>query len=139
MLRPVHGGVGLTDQVVRAAFAGREDGNPDAGRQVEFINVDAERLPDSIKYLFAQCDRHVFGLLLGVFSLIQNDQEFISAEAGNDVLSFYTVGQSAGGLDQEPVADGMTERIINIFEMVEVDKQNPAEATVFLRLADLAL
>src|SRR5690606_42114369 len=49
--------------------------------------------------------------------------KFVAAEAGNDVRGIQGAAQSIGNLAQKRITECMPQRVVDFFELIEVDKQ----------------
>ena len=59
----------------------------------------------------------------GAGKVFQHDHEFVAAEPCQRIALAQAGSQAPGKLLQEQVADGMTQRVVQGFEIVDVDEQ----------------
>ena len=57
------------------------------------------------------------------FDVLLEHHEFVAAEARDEILRTQHLAQPVGHRAQQLVAAGMTQRIVDLLELVEVDKQ----------------
>ena len=65
------------------------------------------------------------------------DREFVTAEAGDRVGVTHDRAQSVGDLDEELVADLVTQSVVDVFEAVEIDEVERKRAVAAARSGDL--
>jgi hypothetical protein len=75
----------------------------------------AQRLEDSFGDLDGDRARVVFD---------DDDRELVAAEAGDEVVGTDAVLESGGQLDEKGVAALMTEGVVDVLEIVDVDEQH---------------
>jgi hypothetical protein len=63
----------------------------------------------------------------------QNDDELVAAETGNGVLVAHGTPESLGDLNQQGVADPVTQRIVDILEAVQVEEHQRQRFTAAMR------
>ncbi len=109
----VHGHIGVLQEVVDVDAVVGSDDVADARlhRQGEAAHLDL--VLDDV----AQAPEH----LLGVTDLGQDDAELVAAQAGHGVLGPGVVGEALGQLGQQLVAAVVAQRVVDLFEPVEVD------------------
>ena len=66
----------------------------------------------------------------------QDNDEFIAAQAGNDVRCARTGADAARRLRQHAVAGSVTQRVVNFLEAVKIDKQQRQRHAATLMLAN---
>ena len=118
-LGAVHGHVGVAQQLFRIAIAGVGQRDADAGRGVELLAGDAHR--------FGQAADHPFGHHHGVarfLDAIDDDGEFVAAEARDRVRFAHATADAARGLLQQFVADQVADRIVDDLEAVEIEEEH---------------
>ena len=71
----------------------------------------------------------------GILDVRQHDRELVAAEPGDDVLRAHGVAQPARDGDEQRVADGVAERVVDDLEVVDVDEQHPERAGAVGELA----
>lgn len=73
------------------------------------------------------------------------DDEFVPADARDDVATANVLGEHLGGMHQHRITGGMAERVVDFFEAIEIDVQDrkflPLPATVMgqVRQCDVEL
>ena len=82
---------------------------------------------------------HRAGLGDGVVDARQHDRELVAAQPGDDVLRAHGMPQPAGDGDEQRVADGVAERVVDDLEVVDVDEQHAERAGAGRELAAQAL
>ena len=90
----------------------------DAGADLDQMIVDLVALAQPVD----DAPREVGGVLGGVDVLLEHD-EFVAAEARDEILRAQHLAQPVGDRAQQLVAAGMAERIVDLLELVEVDEQ----------------
>ena len=55
----------------------------------------------------------------------QHDRELVAAHAGDDVAGTHAAAQAAATVDEELVADVVTEVVVDVLEAVEVEEEHP--------------
>ena len=120
-LRPVHGDVGLPEHrlVVLA------EGDADAGGRVERSRAALERSRDLGEQALG--DSHS---VRGGHGLGQDDGELVAAEAGGGVAGAHCMLDSLAKLVQHLVAEVVTPAVVDPFEVVEVDVEEPRRLAV---------
>ena len=114
MLGAVDGGVGVGDHGLRV-LAGPRRGDAEAGGHGELVPADADRVLERVQ----QPSR--VGLPLG---RADQREELVAAEAGERRRRRGVVAQPLGDLDQQRVADGVAEAVVDALEVVEVDEHD---------------
>ena len=61
---------------------------------------------------------------LGVLHVLEQDRELVAAEPGGGVGGADARGHALRDLEQDPVAGGVTEAVVDGLEVVEVDEQH---------------
>ncbi len=119
MLAVVHRDVGVLDQLLRPlAVAGRA-GDADAGRDREFVLVEAEG--------FGECLQDRVGQALGprrFLAGVAHHQEFVAAEAGDHAVLADRIANAVGRLHQQFVAGIVAEHIVDHLEAIQIDVQH---------------
>ena len=110
-----------------AAAVGDADAEVDADQLVAGVHRRLER---------AQHPRgHGAGLRDGIVDARQHDRELVAAQPGDDVLRAHGMPQPAGDGDEQRVADGVAERVVDDLEVVDVDEQHAERAGAVRELA----
>ena len=90
----------------------------DAAGDMEAMALNKKRIGDGLEYLFAN-RRHVVRLV----NFPQHQYEFIAAMSGYGIAFPYAGAQPFRHVEEHPVSCGMTETVIDQFEVVEVEEQ----------------
>ncbi len=125
----VHGLVGVAQQLVGARFIGREQGDADAGRQLQGQPVQFDRRRHGLQQAF----HHRFELVV-MFQVHQQGDEFIAAQAGDGVLLAQGRLHARGAGDQQGVAHAMAVLVVDGLEAVEVEEDDGQRPLLALAL-----
>ena len=107
-LGPVHRRVGVAQDVLGAAAGGRHGGDADARRDGDGAAVVAHRLADGRE--------HPAGDDTGLGRVVEvgaDDDELVTAEAGDEVARACGRLQPGGRLDEQDVAPGVPEAVVH--------------------------
>ncbi len=85
MFRPIHRRICLAYQIVCPAVGRGENRNTDTGSHMEFIDIDTERLANSLKHGGTQLNRAFFGKFMRAENFIRNNQKFIPPQASDQI------------------------------------------------------
>jgi hypothetical protein len=100
--------------------------------------MDARPLPD-----LDAADRPLqalgAGLRLRLTALREDQGEFIAAQAGEEVAGTDQLGQLIGNPPEHDIADLVATQVIDVLELVQIQKQDGALVTVTLGLIEDAL
>ena len=118
LLGDVHGGVGLAYQVVGGARL-RGDRNPDTRRDEELGSLRRERRAQLLHD--PRRRSHRFGRLI---DLAHDDDELVTAGAGNEITCPHGRGDALGDGDQQLVPRGMAQGVVDVLEPVQIDHQH---------------
>ncbi len=116
-LRSIHRSIRLPDERVGILSIAREQADADACRQPKHVLTDPSRA--------CQCrdefrgDLHRVG---GMGHVGQEDQEFIATVSTDGIRFAHSGGKAFGGKAQHLVADRVSQRIVDLFEIIEIDK-----------------
>ena len=104
-----------------AAFAvsWRFLGDADAHRDAQADPADAERRGHGDQDPLGDLDGGA-----GAVVFDDHDGELVAAEPGDKVVGADAVGEPGGQLDQKGVAAFVTERVVDFFEVVDVDEKH---------------
>ena len=69
-------------------------------------------------------------ITMGPESAVEQHDELVSADAADGVGIAQRTGQSSSDRYQQPVAGLVTERVVDVLEVVEVDVQGRADGVV---------
>jgi hypothetical protein len=125
-LGSVHGEVGGADQVGRAHPVGAQR-DPDRDPDAQVAALDAERLLHRAQDPLG--DHRRLGRL---GEPLQQHRELVAAQARDGVAGAQRAGDPLGEGDEQLVADGVAEAVVDLLELVEVEEQQRAAV---LRLA----
>ncbi len=121
--------VGVLEQRIGAGALGRGQRDADAGADLDQVIVDAIAL--------AQPLDDAAGKRGGVFGrrdvLLEHD-ELVAAEAGDEILGPQHLAQTIGDGAQQLVAAGVTERVVDLLELIEVDEEQRGEPLGVMRI-----
>jgi len=96
-----------------AIVADTRDPDAESGRQRHILEVDG--LPDASDEGFCK----VLGALAGSGKVY--DEEFVAAETHGNIVIKTELAQSSADFDQDHVAGAMTEGVVDLFKLVEVE------------------
>ena len=117
VLDAVHRDVGvLAQHVVAAAMLGIK-ADPDRGRGEYFRSVDEERRLQPLQH-----EMDVFRDLLLALDRIEQQQEFVAADPRQHVGFAQVQPEPLGHLDQQRVADRVAVIVVDVLEIVDVEK-----------------
>src|SRR3984893_2958387 len=105
-----------SQQRFRVGGIGSEDGNTDADAASDLVAADDVWLVQAGE----EPPRHEAGLVR-VLDAGLHDGEFVAAEAGDGVAVAHGTAQSLGHQLEECVADRMSQRIVDVLEVIEVE------------------
>ncbi|KQV52080.1 hypothetical protein ASC93_05445 [Massilia sp. Root335] len=129
--RLVQGDIGILEQGRRVGGIGRIERDADAGRHREVLRLEGEgplqRRPDAIVDL-----QH---LMLQLLSR-QYQLELVPADAAQGGAHGYAVAQALRELAQQLVTADVAERIVDVFEAVQVDRHHGDRLARALRLRE---
>lgn len=116
LLGHVHGGVGLLHQRVDVGGMIGIEADADADRHRHRLRAD----PQGCRERIGDPGRDAIGGL-GV-TLREQDDEFVATEPSQHVLGSDLLAQALGELDQQLVAGGVAERVVDVLEMIDVEE-----------------
>ena len=117
VLDAIHRDIGvLAQQFVAAAVLGIK-ADPDRGGSEDFRSVDEERRPQPLQH-----EVDVFRHLLLALDRIEQQQEFIAADPRQHVGFAQVHPKPLGDLDQQRIADRMAVIVVDVLEIVDVEK-----------------
>ena len=126
LLGAVQSEVGIAQQHLAVGAVVRRDGDPDAGRGHHLIAVDDERPGDRFEDVLGE---PVDGVAVAADGL--EDDELVAAQA-RDEMAAGGLEQALPGLDQQSVAGGVAERVVDDLELVEIEAVERKQAAVAL-------
>ena len=97
----------------------RVEADADGGRDEEFVPVDTDGRAQGIEYLGGQLAGHGLVILQG-----QDDHEFVATEPCHRIVGAQGIGQAAGHLLEQGVADMMAQRVVDGLEAVQINEQD---------------
>ncbi len=127
----VHGQIGVAQQHHRLGAVVRIDRDADARRCDEFAFADDEGRRERGNDLL----RNGRGLVAAIQVACHN-QEFVPAQPRHDVVAAHRLHETLRHLPQQAVADGMSQRVVDFLEMIEIDEHCRDLAAVASRTAD---
>ena len=122
--------VGVLQQRI-GADARRRHGDADAGADLDQMIVDLVALAQAID----DAARQAGGVLVRLDVLLEH-HEFVAAEPRHEILRPQHFAQAVGDRAQQLVAAGMTQRVVDLLELVEIDEQQRRQ--LLARHAELA-
>ena len=81
--------------------------------------LNTDRLGQGVEHVL--CNR---ACVLGRPKILQQDHELITAQPGDGITLTDPLGQPCGTNSQQVVADRMAERIVDVLEAIEIEKQH---------------
>ncbi len=128
-LGPVHGQVGALEQGLAVGCVLGKEGYADAGPDLDSDVVEVERLRERGDHAVGEAH----GVLLA--GTADRQAEFVTADAGEDVLAPRQLLEAFGDGDQQPVAGLVAVEVVDRLEAVEVEQQDGKGRAGALRLA----
>ena len=95
------------------------DRDAEAGADDQVIVVELERTSERVEDPLGGLHRH-----LRIVDVLEQDRELVAAEPGGGVGRADAYRDALSDLEQNPVADGVTEAVVDGLEVVEIDEQN---------------
>ena len=118
-LGPVHGQVGVAQQLVGAVDVAVHPGDAHAAPDVQLAPVDLERLAQPFQHPVGHLDD--VDVVAGV---LDQHGELVAAEPGHGVAGPHAGVQALGHLDEQPVPGGVAEAVVDLLEAVQVEEQH---------------
>ena len=103
---------------VSALTPRRRHGDADAGADLDQVIVDLVALAQTLDDPPGQTR----GVLVR-FDVLLEHHEFVAAEARHEILRAQHVAQPVGDRAQQLVAAGMTQGVVDLLELIEIDEQ----------------
>src|SRR5262249_433499 len=118
-LRLIEGKIGIGDQLIDVGAVIGSDGDAGAAAQVEGLFVDLEglRQPPQHRLDALADDARIAAVAHGDDELVAAEPEYLTRLAA----SLRDLAQAMPDLDQQLVADRVTERVVDLLEAVEVE------------------
>ena len=129
-LRHVHREVGVADDVGGRLTGAVSAGDADADGDDDVVTVDEVGRPELAHEAFGH--RHRAPQVGGV---VGEDRELVAAEAGHEIRLADRPGDALGDADEEGVAGGVAEAVVDDLEVVEVDEQDGGRALLDAAMA----
>jgi hypothetical protein len=126
-LRPVHRGVGVPDDGLRALGGPLGDGDPQARRGHDFAALELDRLGHGAGQPVGDVD----GVLLAL-DVLQKDHELVTAEARRGVLRTKGGAEPRRHPDENRVSHLVPPVVVDDLEVVEVEEQHRDQALLSL-------
>ena len=114
----VHRAVGVAQEGLRIGSVCREHRNAEARAEVDRVAADVQRLREGAEDPLGDLDRG------GLAGAAQHEGELVAAQAGHGVTLADRMTQPRRDLAQDFVAFGMTERVVDVFEVVQIRKDD---------------
>src|SRR5579863_119803 len=114
----VHGGISMLDQAFSTFTVVWKNADAEAAADIERVSLHDKFLD--------HCSHEPFGGDGGVSHISDTseyDEEFVSAEAGDCVLITRPSFESFCNLLQKKVAERVPERVVDVFEAIEIEEQ----------------
>ncbi len=131
VLGAIHGGVRVAQQLFGALFAAAAQSNADAGRRDIFVASQGEgrlqRFDDALGDARG---------LAGSGDVLDQHHELVAAQTRGCVFGPQTGAQSLSDFDQQLIAGFVAQAIVDVFEMIEIEKQNRARTFAALCAGD---
>ncbi len=118
-LGPIQRQVGVAQDAIWANAAGRVRGDADAGADEHFAAFHHDRQSQRLGDPLGDLD----GLLL-VDDVLEQHREFVATEARGGVAGAQACIDAVGHLDQQRVARGVAQAVVDYLEAVQVEEQH---------------
>ncbi len=123
LLRVIHGGIGIADQVDDIVGIARAEGDADTHGQEHFLLVDVKSRAGGIQHGARQL-RHLFARLIGVGAQpVDEQRELVAREAAEHGFAAQHARQPFGEHLEHAVAGSVAEGVVHLLEAVHVDVQ----------------
>jgi hypothetical protein len=125
--RRVHGHIGLFEQQIcgQVRVGRRRHGQSDAGPHQQLLSVDDEG--------FLERGHHAMGDQPRQFrQALHQHGEFVTTDTGHGVRGPYAAEKPFGGLNEQGIACGMTQAVVDQLEVVEIHRQHRHGLVVIL-------
>jgi hypothetical protein len=129
-LGDVHRGIGIAQQIIRVVRVGAADRDPDADPHEHMLVSDTERFLEGFEHAISDLTD-----LRRDVDVLDQQRELVTAESSDSIAGPDHRGEPRGHRDQQLVARGMTEAVIDQFEIVEVDDEHTYGVTVAMTAA----
>ena len=118
-LGPVHGRIGVAQQLLAALVARMPQGDAHAGRRIELTPGHPQRPAQQGQQARCQVAHAAAAVLAG-----DQDREFVAAQARDHVVGAHRRHQPLGHFHQQAVAGGMAHAVVDQLEPVQVQEQH---------------
>ena len=123
LLGPVHRDVGLLQQRVTIRLLPHEQVNAHARRAVIRMFIEQVNLIERGHDLLANPLGLRCGLVFDAAQVRQDDDKLVPAQAGHGIFRANASDQALGNLLQQEIAHVVAERVVERFEVIQVDEQ----------------
>ena len=130
MLGPVHGGIGLLENVRGLLQAQRVQGDADTGADRQLMAVDQATAVQAAQQFLAHCCGLLGNRLRFMAQRFEQHHELVTAETRQGIFSAQLTSQACGHFDQKGIANQMTEAIVDRLEVIQIDEQQRAQAAL---------
>ncbi|MEO5337558.1 MAG: hypothetical protein H7841_11785 [Magnetospirillum sp. WYHS-4] len=120
VLGQIHGGIRVAQQIFGRYRVPNAEGDTDTGRDVKGLTPDPEAIAQFLDHPLGHG-----GQLGVVVDLFAEDDEFVTAKPCQCVARPHDADQSFARLNQQLVTDVMAMAIVDQFETIEIDEQQP--------------
>ena len=120
-LRPVHGDVGGAQQIGRRPTVHRREGDAHAGAHLQRKAVDVDRSGEAATQVLGHRCR-----LVVVADVGHQQRELVASQPGDHRTARCGAAELLGDPAQQPVADVVTEPVVDLLEAVEVQQDDRA-------------
>jgi len=114
--RPIEGEIGILQKLIGVATLARRQDDADTCPRAHFTPKDMMGLANDAQYALGQ----LRGLRFSGDPRL-DDGELVAAEPCDDIGSAQNPAQALGHVLEQRIARRMSERIVHVFEVVEVD------------------
>src|SRR5690242_20309169 len=111
-----------------------DHGDADRGAHIDAMSADDERRADRSEDPFGYCLQRI-----RVGSAGHDNSELVAAQAGNEIVLAHDLAQPPGDVENELIANMMTERVVDVLEVIEVDVKHRRTGAAVAHLGDSAL
>ena len=131
LLGPVHGGIGALQEGVRVRAVDRVDRDSHAGRDVQVVAVQGQRLGHGVEDLLREARR-----VLGLRHSAADEGELVAPHAGHGVVFAHAGDQALRERLEQPIAHGVSQRVVDELEMVDVHEHHGQQALLPVGVAE---
>ncbi len=127
----VHGGVGLTQQGLAILTVVGVEADADAGAGEDLLPLDQKTVGEDVQHLGGDG-----GGSLGVDNLLNQDHELIPPQPGHGVLFADDATQPLPRLQQQHVAQGVAQGVVDDFEAIQIEEHHRKPVPVAACVSD---